>query len=56
MTWTRPTADTLESPPWSIHKGWFIAGTCYRLFNRNRLIAICPSAESAMQRAEGRGA
>lgn len=52
MTWTRPTADTIECPPWSIRKGWLIGGTCYRLFNRNRLIAICPSAESAMKLAD----
>jgi len=39
-------------PPWSIRKGWLINGLCYRLFRNKQLIAICPTAESAMQRAE----
>lgn len=52
MTWTRTSADTMSSPPWHIAKGWFINGVAYRLFRDGRLIAVCPSAESAMKRAE----
>lgn len=52
MTWTRTSADTLSCPPWLIAKGWLIDGPCYRLVRASRLVAVCPSAESAMKRAE----
>lgn len=52
MTWARTSAETMESPPWVIRKGWFLSGIVYRLFNTNRLVAICPSAETAMAFAE----
>jgi len=52
MVWARDGAEAITCPPWTIRKGGWLGGTVYRLFHGARLIAICPTADSAKARAE----